>query len=138
MIQHRLLLILFIALPTALCLPFPDYDQPTNLGKHPRICFLLIFNDDSSGKSALTFYLFCVPGEQFRSDALPYAVKSKFAFKSVPMDDVLSFGQVTVRGQHTNKREKESQEKLDLKLLERILKEGNIRRNVLDGKEFFG
>lgn len=76
--------------------------------------------------------------QQFRSDALPYAIKTKFPFKVMPMDDVLPFGQVTARSQHTNKREKENQEKLNLKLLERILKEGNIRRTVLDGKEFFG
>lgn len=69
---------------------------------------------------------------------MPYAIKSKFPFKVVPMDEVLSFGQAAARSQHTNKREKESQEKLNLKLLERILKEGNIRRTVLDGKEFFG
>ena len=81
--------------------------------------------------------IFCCPApDEFRSDALPYAVKAKFPFRM--MDEGLPLGQVTARSQHLNKREKESQEKLNLKLLERILKEGNIRRTVLDGKEFFG
>lgn len=65
-------------------------------------------------------------------------MKTKFPFKVMPMDEMVPFGQVTARNQYSNKREKENQEKLNLKLLERILKEGNIRRTVLDGKEFFG